>query len=278
MATVEQATPGGSGNLIDALYDAVSGFGDLAIFSGKAIAWAFRRRSSTRILVPVFHAVGVKSVPVVAVTGLFIGMVIAIQSYDQFSQLGMATHLGGIINLSVVRELGPVLAACMLAGRIGSAMAAELATMRITEQIDALECLGANPIAYLVVPRLLACVLLIPLLTILADFMGVMGGALICTKLFHVDAYHYWHHAEGIIGYWDMSTGLIKPMFFGGAIAIISCHRGFNSGAGAEGVGRAATDAFVSSFIAIFILDFFLAMFLNTMYGFLWPGSGPRIL
>ena len=278
MATVEQATPGGSGNLIDALYDAVSGFGDLAVFSGKAIAWAFRQRASTRILVPVFHAVGVRSVPVVAVTGLFIGMVIAIQSYDQFSQLGMASHLGGIINLSVVRELGPVLAACMLAGRIGSAMAAELATMRITEQIDALECLGANPIAYLVVPRLLACVLLIPLLTILADFMGVMGGALICTKLFHVDAYHYWHHAEGIIGYWDMSTGLIKPMFFGGAIAIISCHRGFNSGAGAEGVGRAATDAFVSSFIAIFILDFFLAMFLNTMYGFLWPGSGPRIL
>jgi phospholipid/cholesterol/gamma-HCH transport system permease protein len=278
MATVEQATPGGSGNLIDALYDAVSGFGDLAVFSGKAIAWAFRQRASTRILVPVFHAVGVRSVPVVAVTGLFIGMVIAIQSYDQFSQLGMASHLGGIINLSVVRELGPVLAACMLAGRIGSAMAAELATMRITEQIDALECLGANPIAYLVVPRLLACVLLIPLLTILADFMGVMGGALICTKLFHVDAYHYWHHAEGIIGYWDMSTGLIKPMFFGGAIAIISCHRGFNSGAGAEGVGRAATEAFVSSFIAIFILDFFLAMFLNTMYGFLWPGSGPRIL
>ena len=278
MATVEQATPGGSGNLIDALYDAVSGFGDLAIFSGKAIAWAFRQRSSTRILVPVFHAVGVKSVPVVAVTGLFIGMVIAIQSYDQFSQLGMATHLGGIINLSVVRELGPVLAACMLAGRIGSAMAAELATMRITEQIDALECLGANPIAYLVVPRLLACVLLIPLLTILADFMGVMGGALICTKLFHVDAYHYWHHAEGIIGYWDMSTGLIKPMFFGAAIAIISCHRGFNSCAGAEGVGRAATEAFVSSFIAIFILDFFLAMFLNTMYGFLWPGAGPKLL
>jgi phospholipid/cholesterol/gamma-HCH transport system permease protein len=278
MATVERATLGGSGNPIDALYDAVSAFGDLAIFAGNTLSWAFRQRARARILVPVFHAVGVKSVPVVAVTGLFIGMVIAIQSYDQFSSLGVATHLGGIINLSVVRELGPVLAACMLAGRIGSAMAAELATMRITEQIDALECLGANPIAYLVVPRLLACVLLIPLLTILADFMGVMGGALICTKLFHVDAYHYWHHAEGIIGYWDMSTGLIKPMFFGAAIAIISCHRGFNSGAGAEGVGRAATEAFVSSFIAIFILDFFLAMFLNTMYGFLWPGAGPKLL
>jgi phospholipid/cholesterol/gamma-HCH transport system permease protein len=279
MSTVErESTVGGIGGLIDIVFDAISAFGDLAVFAGRAFSWAFWSRPTARTLVPVFHAVGVKSVPVVAVTGLFIGMVIAIQSYDQFNQLNLASHLGGIINLSVVRELGPVLAACMLAGRIGSAMAAELATMRITEQIDALECLGTNPIAYLVVPRLIACVLLIPLLTILADFMGVMGGALICTKLFHVDAYHYWHHAEGIIGAWDVSTGLIKPMFFGGAIAIISCHRGFNSSAGAEGVGKAATEAFVSSFIAIFILDFFLAMFLNTMYGYLWPGAGPRII
>jgi phospholipid/cholesterol/gamma-HCH transport system permease protein len=278
MATVEREPVGGIGNWADVVYDAVAAFGDLAIFAGRAFAWTFWRRPAARSLVPILYAVGVKSVPVVAVTGLFIGMVIAIQSYDQFSQLGLATHLGGIINLSVVRELGPVLAACMLAGRIGSAMAAELATMRITEQIDALECLGANPIAYLVVPRLVACVTLIPLLTILADFMGVMGGALICTKLFHVEAYHYWHHAEGLIGAWDITTGLIKPTFFGAAIAIISCHRGINSGAGAEGVGRAATEAFVSSFIAIFILDFFLAMFLNTMYGYLWPGTGPRIL
>src|SRR5216683_4071210 len=232
MSTVERESARGFGGLIDGVFNAVAAFGDLAIFPGRAFSWAFWRRPTARTLVPVFHAVGVKSVPVIAVTGLFIGMVIAIQSYDQFSQLGLASHLGGIINLSVVRELGPVLAACMLAGRIGGAMAAELATMRITEQIDALECLGTNPIAYLVVPRLIACVLLIPLLTILADFMGVMGGALICTKLFHVDAYHYWHHAEGIIGAWDVSTGLIKPMFFGAAIAIISCHRGFNSSAG----------------------------------------------
>ena len=278
MATVERESADGIGHWAEVVYDALAAFGDLAIFAGRSFAWTLWRRPATRSLVPIFYAVGVRSVPVVAVTGLFIGMVIAIQSYDQFSQLGLATHLGSIINLSVVRELGPVLAACMLAGRIGSAMAAELATMRITEQIDALECLGANPIAYLVVPRLVACVTLIPLLTILADFMGVMGGALICTKLFHVEAYHYWHHAEGLIGAWDITTGLIKPTFFGAAIAIISCHRGINSGAGAEGVGRAATEAFVSSFIAIFILDFFLAMFLNTMYGYLWPGTTPRIL
>jgi phospholipid/cholesterol/gamma-HCH transport system permease protein len=278
MATWEPERPAGSAWIGDVIYDAISSFGDLAIFAGRTFSWTVWRRPPSRTMVPVLYAVGVRSVPVIAITGLFIGMVIAIQSYEQFRQVGLASHLGGIINLSVVRELGPVLAACMLAGRIGSAMAAELATMRITEQIDALECLGANPLAYLVVPRLLACVLLIPLLTILADFMGVMGGALICTKLYHVEAYHYWQHAEGIIGGWDIVTGLIKPMFFGAAIALISCHHGFNSGSGAEGVGRAATQAFVSSFIAIFILDFFLAMFLNTLYDYLWPGTGARII
>ena len=172
---------------------------------------------------PSFYAVGVRSVPVVAITGMFIGMVLAVQSYGQFHQLGLATQLGGIINISVVRELGPVLAATMLAGRVGSAMAAELATMRVTEQIDALSCLGANPIHYLVVPRFLACVLLIPLLTILADFMGVMGGALICIRVYQRRGpLLLAAHADDSSSLWDVVTGLIKPMFFGAAIALIS--------------------------------------------------------
>ena len=130
---------------------------------------------------------------------MFIGMVLAEQAYGQFNSMGMATRLGGIVNMSVVRELGPVLAAVMLAGRVGSAMAAELATMRITEQIDALACLGANPIHYLAVPRFLACVLLIPLLTILANFMGVMGGDLVCVHIYQIDSHHYWANARGAI-------------------------------------------------------------------------------
>jgi len=219
----------------------------------------------------------VLSVPVVAITGLFIGMVLAVQSYSQFHHLGLETRLGSIINISVVRELGPVLAATMLAGRVGSAMAAELATMRITEQIDALASLGSNPVHYLVVPRLLACVLLIPLLTVLADFMGVMGGAFICVEVYGVESFHYWRHADEFIGMWDVGTGLAKSVFFGAAIALISCHRGFNSRPGAEGVGRAATESFVLSFIAILILDFFLAMFFNSLYDYLWPGAGARL-
>ena len=252
--------------------------GDLTQFAGRTFAWMFRRRPAPGTLLPVFFDIGVRSISVVAITGLFIGMVLAVQSYMQFHQIGIATRLGAIINTSVVRELGPVLAATMLAGRVGSAMAAQLATMRITEQIDALECLGVNPVHYLVVPRLMACVLLIPLLTVLADFMGVLGGALICVEVYHIESYHYWHNAQGFIGLWDIGVGLLKPMFFGAAIAIISCHRGFTAQSGAEGVGQAATASFVYSFIAILALDFFLAVFFNNLYVSIWHSAGPRLV
>ncbi len=155
--------------------DLLDGIGEVAVFALQVLLGVVRG-AGRNTLVPIFYAIGYRSVPVVAVTGLFIGMVLAEQAYAQFASLGLATRLGSIVNISVVRELGPVLAATMLAGRVGSAMAAELATMRITEQIDALACLGVNPIHYLCVPRFLACVLLIPLLTILANFMGVLGG------------------------------------------------------------------------------------------------------
>lgn len=257
--------------------DSFAELGDLSAFAGEVIALTFRR-PARGALTPNFYAVGVRSIPVVAVTGLFIGMVLAVQSYAQFHALGMATHLGSIVNMSVVRELGPVLAATMLAGRVGGAMAAELATMRITEQIDAMACLGTNPVHRLAAPRFIACVLLIPLLTIVANFMGVMGGALVSTQLYNIDAHFYWSNSEGVVSTWDVGVGLIKPMFFGGAIAIISCHRGFHAGSGAEGVGRAATRAFVASFIAILALDFFLALFLGNLHAFLWQGGGKGIL
>ncbi len=230
-----------------------------------------RQGAGRENLVPICYQVGVSSVPVVAITGLFIGMVLAVQSYAQFAALGMATRLGSIINVSVIRELGPVLAATMLAGRVGCAMAAELATMRITDQVDALACLGVNPIRYLGSPRLLACVLLIPLLTILANFVGILGGALVCTQIYHVEWFHYWHNSQGFIGMWDLVAGLVKPTIFGATIAIVSCHRGLYGEPGAEGVGRAATRAFVAAFIAILVLDFFLAMLLNQLYFYFWP-------
>jgi len=182
-----------------------------------------------------------------------------------------------VINLTLFRELGPVLAATMLAGRVGSAMAAELGTMRVTEQIDALTTMGANPVHYLVVPRFLACLLLIPALTIMADFMGMVGGALYSINVLNIDSFHYLYNAQKFVGLYDLFGGVFKSCFFGAAIALISCHRGFHCDAGAEGVGRAATSSFVHSFVMILILNFLLDIGLNGLYQILWPGSSPLL-
>jgi phospholipid/cholesterol/gamma-HCH transport system permease protein len=253
------------------VFDVVAEVGDNGLFSMLTLVWIFRRRARWSVLVPIFYAIGVQSVSVVAITGTFIGMVLAVQAYHSFQMMGLATRLGSVINISVVKELGPVLAATMLAGRVGSSMAAELGTMRVTEQIDALTALGTNPIYYLVVPRFLACLLLIPLLTLMADFMGVIGGAVVATQVLGVDSFAYWKHSRDFVESLDIFAGIFKSFFFGAAIALISCHRGFNSGAGAEGVGKAATEAFVFSFIAILFLDFVLGLSWNTVYNSIWP-------
>jgi len=251
----------------------VADIGGIAQFSGLTLSWLFRKRPRWSVLVPSFYEIGVSSVPVVAITGTFIGMVLAVQAYSQFEMMGLASRLGSVINISLVKELGPVLAATMLAGRVGSAMSAELGTMRVTEQIDALSALGTNPIHYLVVPRLLACFLLIPLLTLMAHFMGVIGGAVVTTQLLEVDSFAYWQHSREYVGGLDIFAGVFKSFFFGAAIALISCHRGFHSRAGAEGVGRAATEAFVYSFIAILVLDFTIGFAWNNVYQAIWPNA-----
>lgn len=259
------------------IFETVSDIGGVAQFSGLTFAWLFRKRPRWSVLVPSFYAIGVSSVPVVAITGTFIGMVLAVQAHSQFAAIGMATRLGSVINISLVKELGPVLAATMLAGRVGSSMAAELGTMRVTEQIDALSALGTNPIHYLVVPRFLACFMLIPLLTLMADFMGVIGGAVVSTQMLKVNEYYYWYHSRQYVGGLDLFAGVFKSYFFGAAIALISCHRGFHSKGGAEGVGRAATEAFVYSFIAILFTDFCIGIVWNAVYRSVWPDSGTLL-
>ena len=251
--------------------------GDVALFFGRTLRWLFTRLPRKETLLPNFYQVGVLSLPVVALTGTFIGMVLAVQTYAQFRSLNLESRLGAVINMSLVRELGPVLAATMLAGRVGSAMAAELGTMRVTEQIDALASMGANPVHYLVVPRLIACVFLIPTLTIMADFMGVVGGAFYSIEINGIDSHHYWENSQRIVSNFDLFTGVFKSVFFGATIALISCHQGFNCRPGAEGVGRAATSSFVISFVVILIIDLFLGIFLDGFYVFMWP-EGPKLL
>lgn len=251
--------------------------GDFTLFCFRTFGWLFTRLPRRETLLPACYQIGVLSLPVVALTGTFIGMVLVVQSYVQFRQLNLETRLGAVINMSIVRELGPVLAATMLAGRVGSAMAAELGTMRVTEQIDALTSMGANPIYYLVVPRFLGCLLLIPALTIMADFMGVAGAYFYATWLLPIDSHFYLENSRRFVGAFDLFAGVFKSLFFGAALSLIGCHRGFNCDPGAEGVGKAATSAFVYSFVAILLLDLILAILLDAVYYAIWPDA-PKIL
>jgi phospholipid/cholesterol/gamma-HCH transport system permease protein len=251
--------------------EGVSGLGNLLLFSFSTFRWLLTRTPRPETIWSNFYEIGVLSVPVVALTGTFIGMVMALQSYGQFHRIGMETGLGGVINLALLRELGPVLAATMLAGRVGSSMAAELGTMRVTEQIDALASMGANPIHYLVVPRFLGCLILIPALTTMADFMGVAGGMYYSVFVLQIDYHHYLQNAADSVVWFDLVAGIFKSLFFGAAIALIGCHHGFHCDPGAEGVGRAATSAFVYSFVVILLLDLMLGIGLEEAEQVFWP-------
>lgn len=244
---------------------AIAEFGRLTRFAGLTAWWFVRVRRWFRVhlLAPQLYAVGVASFPVVAITGAFIGMVIALETFAQFEALGQEGRLGGVINISVTKQIGPVLAAVMVAGRVGCALAAELGTMRVTEQLDAMRAMATDPIPYLVVPRFFACLVMTPVLTIYSDVLGVWGGWMITVGWFGVSSYEYWEFTAQFVGWWEPTSGLIKSVLFGGSIGLIACYKGFNCEAGAAGVGRAATEAFVASFLAIIALNLVLAQFLN---------------
>jgi len=250
--------------------------GDLVLFTSSTMYWLFRKGCRFDTLVQASYNIGVLSLPVVMLTGCFIGMVLAVQTYPSFRLVSLETKLGAVINMSLVRELGPVLAATMLAGRIGSSIAAELGTMRVTEQIDALASMGTSPIYYLVVPRFLACFFLIPGLTAMADLMGVFGGGMYSIHFLGVDSHFYWHNSSMFVGRFDVVAGMIKSMFFGIIIALISCHQGFNCDPGAEGVGKAATASFVLSFVSILFVDLMLGILLDGFYSLFW--TQPSII
>jgi len=217
------------------------------------------------------HIIGVRSVPVIMITGAFVGMTLAIQAYDQLVMMGLEERMGQLVGLSVVSELGPVLAAVMLAGRVGGALTAELGTMNVTEQIDAVRSMGTDPVRHLVAPRVLACLLLTPALIVYADLLGVLGGFFVSVILKGVNSQAYWNFSAAAVELWDVSIGITKGFFFGVAIAIISCYKGFHCKEGAHGVGQACTEAFVASFIAILALNLALAIVFKAIYSTFWP-------
>jgi len=247
----------------------VDAFGDFCRFCGRSMGWLMQSGFSVRglrLLGPQLYHVATRSLPVVMVTGMFVGMVLAVQTIMQFKAVNMEAQMGTIIILSVLRELGPVLSGVMLAGRVGGALTAELGTMRVTEQIDALRAMGTDPLRILVVPRFLACVIALPILVLYASVMGIAGGYLMSVFVYDVNAAEFWRHSVNVVGYFDIFYGPIKAVFFGAALSLICCYKGFHCKPGAAGVGKACTESFVASCMAILGLDFFIGVILNTLY------------
>lgn len=207
-------------------------------------------------------AIGVGSLPIVLLTGLFTGGVLALQTYRTLQTFGEVDILGEAVALSVVRELGPVLTALMVAGRNSSGIASELGSMLVSEQIDAMRALGTDPIRKLVAPRLYATLATLPLLTILADFTGLFGGYLISANVAHLTGSEYWSYAYQSLTFQDVTQGLMKPIFFAVVISMVGCYCGLKTKGGTEGVGRSTTRAMVVASVWILIVDFFFTRFL----------------
>ncbi|NUN49121.1 MAG: ABC transporter permease [Candidatus Brocadiae bacterium] len=226
----------------------------------ETIRSLFGRWPRRRVLVDQFFLIGVRSMPVILTTGLFTGMVLAVQSFNQFRRVNITSMVGAVVGVSMVKELGPVLTGLMLAGRVGAAITAEVGTMTVTEQVDALRSLATNPVRWLVLPRVLACVLLTPFLTLMADLIGIAGGTFICVNVLNVEwAFHYANLLDWLT-VWDISVGCAKSSCFGLLIALVASYKGFNTEPGAAGVGKAATEAVVTSCILILVSDFFLSV------------------
>jgi phospholipid/cholesterol/gamma-HCH transport system permease protein len=209
--------------------------------------------------------IGAKSVGVVIITGGFIGAVFAAQCEFQFKRLGMSTAVGPVVAIAMCRELGPVLCALMIAGRVGSAMAAELATMKITEQIDALRSLAVYPTEYLIVPRFLAMLVSLPVLVALAITCGIGAGYYVAVNILAVPGVYYWANTIKYVEDKDIWIGVVKGFLFSIIILLISCNKGLNSSQGAEGVGLATTESVVDSFICVLIANFFFTFLLNAI-------------
>lgn len=205
---------------------------------------------------------GYDSLAIVSLIALFIGMIMALQTAVLMQRLGSEMYIANIVALSLVRELGPVITSLVVAGRVGAAITAEIGSMQVTEQVDALETLATNPVKYLVVPRFLALSLMLPILTLYADLIGILGGYLLCVYKLGISSTLYIKLTTEALFYKDLFTGLTKTMFFGMIIALVSCYEGFNVQGGAEGVGKATRQAVVASFILIISADcFFTALF-----------------
>ena len=249
------------------LREAVHQLGAMVLLLSDSLRSAFARRCAWKDFIAQFHFIGLKSQSVVLVTGAFTGMVLCAQTYYQFHKVRMDSATLAIVSVSMCSELGPVLTALMVAGRAGAAIAAEIGTMRVTEQIDALRTLATNPIDYLVAPRLLATILAMPLLMTESIVLGIGAAYAVGVFLLGIDPAYSWSNMLHYTDRQDFETGLIKSVIFGGIIAVVACYEGMNCREGAQGVGEATTTAVVVASITVLVSNFFLTLFLTPLLG-----------
>jgi phospholipid/cholesterol/gamma-HCH transport system permease protein len=244
-------------------------FGEVSLLFSRAVKWAFRKPFDRAGVINQILSTGINSLPVILVTGLFTGMVFSFQTaYSMEARIkGASVLVGSIVGLAIVKELGPVFAAVFVAGRVGSAIAAEIGSMKVTDQIDALTMLSTSPIHYLVVPRLLALIIIQPIVTLFFDFIGIIGGGLVSLFSLNVPLATYQEAFVRAVHFPDFVNGFIKSIFFGAIIAIVACREGLRTVGGAEGVGQATTRAVVTASIAILVSDYFLTVFLAYVFG-----------
>ncbi len=250
--------------MLDFLKAPIQAFQEFVYLAGRASLNVFRTPHYTDDIFLQMDTVGIGSLPVIMMTGFFTGAVMGMQMSRALATYGATGQIGQIVSITLVRELGPVLTAWMIAGRNGSGIASELGSMKVTEQIDAMRALGTDPIQKLVTPRLLACALMLPLLTIIADFMGIFGGYVVASVFLQITADQYWSMAWRSLAFNDVVQGLLKPFVFGIIIALVGCYYGMATSGGTQGVGRATTQAVVTAQIWVIVITFFIGrIFLN---------------
>jgi phospholipid/cholesterol/gamma-HCH transport system permease protein len=236
----------------------LEGLGAVFLFIYETIFWLVKPPMFFKQLFKQMEFIGVRSTTVVLLTGMFTGMVTALQAYHGFSLFGAESLVGSTTTLGIFRELGPVLAALMVTARAGSSMTAEIGTMRVTEQVDALVVMGVNPYQYLIIPRLIATVIMMPMLTLIFDGIGILGAYIVGVDILKIDQGIFMARIVDYVGYEDLFSGLIKGAFFGLILSIVGCHKGYSTSGGAEGVGKATTYSVVISSVCILIADYFL--------------------
>jgi phospholipid/cholesterol/gamma-HCH transport system permease protein len=231
---------------------------DYSILCGHAIKNVFTPPHYILDLVDQMDNIGVGSLPIVVLTGFFIGAVLVLQTAAQFMRFGQTSLTGEVVALSLVRELGPTITGLLCAGRNASGIASEIGSMVVTEQVDAMRAMGTDPLRKLVTPRIVAAVLMVPLLTAMSDFVGLVGGFVVASITLHLGAVQFWRSAVNTLQFSDLMEGLVKPLVFGFIVASVGCYQGLKVTGGTQGVGRATTQAVVVSSVLILISNFFL--------------------